>query len=374
MPRIPLGIVSWILAILIFSWSLAFSSPAVYPALNAISDAVEQSAPFDTILVSPGFYPRELGAPCPHPISVIGVGGSAANEIRLCSEMCGGALIAFFSNAAGLSIVEGLNVTPYEGVGFVSAIYAGDSRQVIIRHCTFRGLGSGVRADGPNVTVSRNLFLGMGYGVIGGPGLISGNTFAGLGTAIELADIGPSTTVEANLFLNNHWAIRCGNNSPVILRCNDVWGNATAYTGCSDPTGQNGNIAADPLVCDASAGDFRLLPGSPCLPEHSPPGCGLIGAFGGCEVLTVPPAELAASRLSVTPNPMRHQATIAYSDQLRAPILEIYDLQGRTVEIIHAGAPPYVWKPNTDVRPGVYFIRLRAREGSATSKFVVLPR
>ena len=47
----------------------------------------------------------------------------------------------------------------------------------------------------------------------------------------------------------------------------------------------NGNFSADPLVCDADAGDFTLHSDSPCLPGNHPDGaaCGLIGALDvGC--------------------------------------------------------------------------------------------
>lgn len=53
----------------------------------------------------------------------------------------------------------------------------------------------------------------------------------------------------------------------------------------------NGNITADPLFCDAAAGNFHLQWGSPCLPENSN-GCDLIGAFGygGCNSVSVDPS------------------------------------------------------------------------------------
>jgi hypothetical protein len=51
---------------------------------------------------------------------------------------------------------------------------------------------------------------------------------------------------------------------------------------------------ADPLFCDVTSEDFRLMKGSPCLPPGSK-GCGLIGALGqGCDVISVKPRSWGA--------------------------------------------------------------------------------
>ena len=79
--------------------------------------------------------------------------------------------------------------------------------------------------------------------------------------------------------------------------CNDAWNNPGGnYTGYQlDPTVTNGNIAADPRFCDAAGGDYRLDESSPCAPDHSPPGCELIGALDiGCGTTAVEPATWGA--------------------------------------------------------------------------------
>jgi hypothetical protein len=61
-----------------------------------------------------------------------------------------------------------------------------------------------------------------------------------------------------------------------MLGCNDVFGNVggDALGGVVD---LGTNFSANPLFCDASAGDYTLAPSSPCLPGGP---CGLVGAFG----------------------------------------------------------------------------------------------
>ncbi len=73
----------------------------------------------------------------------------------------------------------------------------------------------------------------------------------------------------------------------VFFECLDAWGNAGGnYVGIPDPTGTNGNIAADPLFCDVAAQDFTIREDSPCAPPQNPT-CGLIGALGvGCSAPT----------------------------------------------------------------------------------------
>jgi predicted outer membrane repeat protein len=83
-------------------------------------------------------------------------------------------------------------------------------------------------------------------------------------------------------------AVRCVDPThPPTFTCVDVFGHPSGdWVGCiEDQSGINGDFSADPLFCDAPAGDFTLRGDSPCLPGQHPDGfdCGLIGAFGeGC--------------------------------------------------------------------------------------------
>jgi hypothetical protein len=131
------------------------------------------------------------------------------------------------------------------------------------------------------------------------------------------------------------------------------------------------------MFCNLPRIELWLNAASPI--AHAGEGGTYIGAFGvGCGVATgVPEVEespRADIRVAISPNPVRARTEFRVSGATEPTALEIYDSAGRVVDIIQPGRAPYVWEPSSSVRPGVYFVRLRAHEGSATSKFVVLPR
>jgi hypothetical protein len=88
-------------------------------------------------------------------------------------------------------------------------------------------------------------------------------------------------------------AIVCEPDSYASLSCCDVFGNEGGdWTGCIEGLdGQDGNISADPLFCDASALNLTLYNVSSCAP-FTPPNeeCDLIGAWPvGCEMTATRP-------------------------------------------------------------------------------------
>jgi hypothetical protein len=81
-----------------------------------------------------------------------------------------------------------------------------------------------------------------------------------------------------------------------------------------------------------------------------------------------------ALRLTVCPNPSRLSTEFSISG-VEPIAVEIFDPHGRLVETIQVSdTRRIVWEPSAFAPSGVYFVRLRAAEGSATSKFVLLPR
>jgi predicted outer membrane repeat protein len=75
-------------------------------------------------------------------------------------------------------------------------------------------------------------------------------------------------------------AVLCSEGSSAWLSCCDLFGNAGGdWAGfIADQYGTSGNIALDPLFCDAPGNDLTLEAVSPCAPAYNPV-CGLIGAW-----------------------------------------------------------------------------------------------
>lgn len=72
-----------------------------------------------------------------------------------------------------------------------------------------------------------------------------------------------------------------------ISSCNDYWNNAEGDFDDWAPGATD--FYEDPLVCDPTQNDFRLMLNSPCGPD-SPIGCGLVGAWDvGCGPVLVSP-------------------------------------------------------------------------------------
>lgn len=83
-------------------------------------------------------------------------------------------------------------------------------------------------------------------------------------------------------FCTNGQAVACTDpEASCTFTCTDVFGNELGdWTDCIESqAGIQGNIAADPLFCDAVGGDLRLQPGSPCSDDSSD--CGCMGALSG---------------------------------------------------------------------------------------------
>jgi hypothetical protein len=145
--------------------------------------------------------------------------------------------------------------------------------------------------DYSGALIANSLFVGEGVDVRGGAAAtIEQNTFVWCEDGITILNSAASVIARHNIIVECTGGVVCpGCTVPVTLICNDVWGNQLGnYYGLWDPTGTDGNISEDPLFCNAEGDDFTLDDSSPCAPNNSPPGCGLIGVYDvGCSMASV---------------------------------------------------------------------------------------
>ena len=95
-------------------------------------------------------------------------------------------------------------------------------------------------------------------------------------------------------YSNRGYGLAWTQDAPGVVACNDWFGNGAGPVYGKIPA--SGDLAVDPLFCDAVGGDFRLDVRS-ALAEST--ACGLIGALGvGCAVTSTLVQRFAAERVS----------------------------------------------------------------------------
>ncbi|MBT3318106.1 T9SS type A sorting domain-containing protein, partial [bacterium] len=174
------------------------------------------------------------------------------------------------------------------------------------------------------------------------------------------------------------------NSTAATFGCNDAYGNDGAdYSGTTDPTGSNGNISADPLFCDAAAGDYGLAAGSPCIGS----GCGQIGALGeacagGPSAVDPEDVPLVFSVKPNYPNPFNPMTTISFSLPATAQTsVRVYDTAGRLVRTLvdqelESAVHEVTWlgrdDDNKQVASGVYFYSVLSGEYSHNGRMALI--
>ena len=182
--------------------------------------------------------------------------------------------------------------------------------------------------------------------------------------------------------------LNCEAGCDAQVLCSDVYGNYGGdWVGClEDQAGQNGNLWADPLLCDPANGDFHLAEDSPCGPAGQP--CGLIGAWPvGCaraDVLVDAPSTRRLDLERVQPNPFASTVTLTYRVPAGAAgqvFLEIHDAAGRLVRRLTSGASSegrheIVWNgcdpTGRPVSAGAYFVTLNADRATVRRRILLV--
>ncbi len=173
------------------------------------------------------------------------------------------------------------------------AVICGDAASPTIRNCVFSanhaGRGGAIGCVGSasplveNCVFRENTAQEGGACAMAGPGeaWIVGSTFFGngapAGSALQVG-AGSALVLERSIVAGNldGAAVDLAASGAAQLECCDLFGNEGGdWTGgIAGQLGQSGNISADPMFCDAAAGDLRLNVTSPC----AQPACGRMGA------------------------------------------------------------------------------------------------
>jgi len=281
------------------SFSATIAVPAQQPTIQAAIDAASNG---DTITVAQGTYQENLDFNG-KAITLVSTNGAASTIID------GGStnyVIYFHTGETTATVVSGFTLVNGSG-NFVNSIYAIGASPTLTDNIFQGGPGAGVSIDGfsSSMVLKRNLFTG--WTCAGGDGIgvvsfvntsspsIKDNVFANNQCpALDIGlPVGNAPDVANNTFVNNDVGIQYdarvatstqlyrnnliyGNGTGVLVyfgqpgnyatwENNLVFGNTTNYVGMSDPTGTDGNIAADPLLGGLSAPDYHPDAGSPVI-------------------------------------------------------------------------------------------------------------
>jgi hypothetical protein len=360
----------------------AIRVPADHPTIQA---ALDQAATGETVWVEPGLYTgagnRDLdfGGRDIRLETSGGPGASGSGATIIDCEHAGRAF-HFHGGETGAAIVDGFTIQ--HGTATHGAVVLCESSSPTFAHCVFRAntaTASGtIACQDASVTLDHCTFHANA---------------AGTGAGLALSP-GSSATITNSIiaFASQGEAIACSTPADVTVSCTDIYGNAGGdWTGCiASWLGVDGNVSADPLFCASGIGDLRLADDSPCAPEHSPAGCGLVGAWPvGCAaagvfepgIVASQPPRPAMLHLLVSPNPVHELSRVEwFAPHAGTARLSIYDAQGRIVahrEIgeQETGRAHLLWGELIRGRvlvTGVYFAKLEAAGQSATTRLLIV--
>jgi parallel beta-helix repeat protein len=196
---------------------------------------------------------------------------------------------------------------------------------------------------------------------------------------------GSNAFVKNNIFCNNvDYGIHVASGSSWYVGYNDVFGQNKNYCeNIGDQTGIEGNISADPLFVDPSAGDYHLLPGSPCVDAGHPPGVD-IGAFESSFRGLAGDQALPQSftLFQNYPNPFNPHTQIGYLllDDRQVKIT-VFNSLGQRVKVLvdghqTAGRKNVRWDGRDEqgkaVASGVYLCRMEVADITQTKKMLLV--
>jgi parallel beta-helix repeat protein len=262
-------------------------------AMTTIGSGLALAQPGDTVAVAEGSYPEEislkngvwlrggyagakdpLGAPDPraHVAVISGRGGPAPvvlapRGITSTAQLDGFHIVPGDGTTYGVVCAESSpaivnNVIRDAGVAISCG--AGSAPRIVGNILADSEMGVSCSASSP--MIAGNLVRNCAYGIHTGKNsspAVTNNTVVGNGTGLDFFSGHP--LVQNNLIARNAIGVFLDLGGAPILRYNCVSGNTTNFDGVTDPTGTEGNIAADPAFLDADGGDYHLGTASPCI-------------------------------------------------------------------------------------------------------------
>ncbi len=173
---------------------------------------------------------------------------------------------------------------------------------------------------------------------------------------------GPGSTIAFvnNILDGNAW-FDCENTWDI--RYNDFYG---TFPQCTVGVG---NLFVHPMYCN----DYLDLDAeSPCV--GSGENGTNMGAMGVCVTASVEIADAPQPplRLAVQPNPVRVDTKFIAEGAHSSATLEIYDPQGRLIELLHPSGGQVRWQPSASAPRGIYFARLSDGGRSDVVKFALI--
>ncbi len=305
---------------------------------------------------------------------------------------------------ATITNTEILNAAVLPDFGSVGIVGSGSS--LTVSGCTFSNpIGSGLALESGDLTVRNCSFTQHSESVQGGGLIIRtstensvsidasffSNNSAPAGGGIYLVSVGTIDITNTTL-ANNSTGIYVDPKSSVVtlqidnsvisgssggpginpttgfidsfgITCTDIFGNKggdwiAPFTGL---LGSNGNIAADPLFCDPSLGDFHLADTSPCASKNS--GCGQMGVYGVACSFNLPPQWVLVQDTTISENQTLSQTVIAEDPDETIPILTTGSLPNNaTFKDNQDGTGTLKFAPDFD-QAGEYTILFMASDG-----------
>jgi parallel beta-helix repeat protein len=251
---------------------------------RTIQKGIDSATGGDTVLVEKGRYVENVNF-CGKALLLashfIFDGMTATIESTVIDGDSSGTVVEFTSGESFGSVIRGFTVTG----GY--AVYGGGilchnssptiTENFVVENACMQGYGGPAIycESGSNARLYRNVVARcVGPGAIGvrdgsNPQVINNTICDNSWGGISIIT-GSDPYIKNNIFCNNvSYGVHVASAS-CDVSYNDVFGHAENYVGIPDQTDINGNISADPLFENPSAGDYHLTAGSPCIDAGDP--------------------------------------------------------------------------------------------------------